>query len=123
MKKAIYLLFAALIILAAGCGKSTKDKVVGVWKLKSVQGETLAPQDLQTTITFGTDGKLEMKAAENNGKIGTWALSKDEKSVEAISSEGGDKETWNIKSIDEKEFVFTVNTDTVKITLEKQLEK
>jgi hypothetical protein len=118
MKKVFYILIVAFIVIAAGCGKSTKDKLTGTWKLKSVEGQTLSVDDLNRFITMDADGKLTMKSG-NEEKSGTWVLSEDEKTVDATST-AGDKETWHIISVDSKEFVFTVDTDKEKYTLEKQ---
>ena len=118
MKKVFYLLIAAFILISSGCGKSTKDKLTGTWKLKSVEGQTLTADELNRVVTINADGKFTMKSIDEE-KTGSWVLSEDEKSVEATST-AGDKEVWHIQSLDSKEFVFTVDTDKEKYTLEKQ---
>lgn len=118
MKKVFYFVIAAFIIISAGCGKSTKDKLIGTWKLKNVEGQTLTIEELNRFITINADGKFVMKA-DDEEKTGVWVLSEDEKSVEANST-AGDKEVWHIQSLDSKEFIFTVDTDKEKYTLEKQ---
>jgi len=117
MKKIIFFSLILTVIFAAGCKKSTKDKLLGVWKLTSVEGQKLTAEDLKTTMTF-TDSTFNMKISGNEDKNGHWSLSSDEKTITAKNS-AGDKEIWKISKLDEKEFTFSVNDDKEKITLTK----
>jgi hypothetical protein len=119
MKKTFYFFTVVLIIICAGCSKSTEEKIVGTWKLKSMEGVILTANEFETTITLTDDGKFNSKTGSGEESSGTWLLSDDEKTIEATFAEG-DKTTWHIVSIDDKQFIYTVDTDTQKITLEKQ---
>lgn len=118
MKKTIFCLCAVFVLIFAGCSKSTKEKLEGTWKLKSVEGQTLTADELNRFVTLNNDGSLGMKFGTEE-KSGKWVLSEDEKTVEATTTEG-DKEVWHIQTVDKKELVFTVDTDKEKYTLEKQ---
>jgi hypothetical protein len=119
MKRVFYFLMAALMLISMGCSKSTKDNLIGSWQMKSVEGKKLTPEELKIVITMTEDGKFTMKSGEGDQRTGTWLLSEDDKKIDATSAEG-DKEAWNIVSVDEKTFVFTVDDDKDKITLEKK---
>ena len=119
MKKIMYFGLIISFIIAAGCGKSVKDKVTGTWKLKSVEGQTLTKEDLESaSITFNSDGKL-LATAGTEKMEGTWELGKDDKTLTIGMKDGGDKEVWNIQSITDNELVYTQGDQKEKVTLMK----
>jgi uncharacterized protein (TIGR03067 family) len=115
MKKIIFIGLILCVVIASGCKKSTKDLLSGTWKLTAVEGQKLTLEDLKTTMTF-TDDKFNMKIAGDKERAGTWELSADEKTITAKNTEG-DKETWNIVKLDDKEYIFTVDKDKEKISM------
>lgn len=120
MKKAFYILSIAILIICAGCGKSKKDKLVGTWKLKSISGSILSATEFETVITIYDNGKWKSKQGVEDSSTGTWILSADEKKVKSVFTDEVDTTLWNIVSLDDELFVYTVNDDTTKITLEKK---
>ena len=115
MKKIILLSLVLCVIVASGCKKSAKELLMGTWKLTSVEGQKMTPEDLKTTLTF-TDGKFDMKIGGDKDRSGTWEMSDDSKTITAKDSEGN-KETWNIFKLDDKEYTFSVDKDKQKITM------
>jgi len=120
MKKLIILSLILSFVVVTGCKKSTKDMLTGTWKLKSVEGETLKPEDLQNTLTFTAEGLLTTKSGTDS-ETAKWVLSADEKTIKAWSTKGtGDTLNWKIEKLDAKEFAFSMEGENKKITLEKQ---
>ncbi len=119
MKKIMYFGLIISFIIAAGCGKSVKDKVAGTWKLKSVEGQTLSKEELESaTITFNSDGKV-MATAGKEKMEGTWEIGKDDKTLMIAMKEESEKEIWSIQSISDNELVYTQGAEKEKITLMK----
>lgn len=122
MKKIFYFLTVIPVILCVACGKPTKDKLVGTWKIKSISGTILSANEIETIITISSDGKWKSKMGQDSSN-GTWTLTDDEKKVRSVFEGETDTTYWNIVLLDDKQFVYTVDKDTTKVTLEKLKEK
>lgn len=118
MKKYCLLLIAATIVVFSGCTKSVKDKMAGTWKVKSIEGEKLSQEELNSaTMTFIADGTFKAKNAERE-MVGTWTVAKDEKSV-TLKFKEGFEEVWKIQSLTETELVYNSEVQPQKVTLIK----
>jgi hypothetical protein len=119
MKKLMFVALIMSFIVAAGCGKSAQEKLLGTWKLKSVEGQSLSKEVLDNSIiTFEKEGKLSAVSGPESKIEGAWEMSKDEKSLTISFKDMGDnKQVWNIQTLTEKEFVYTQGTEKEKITL------
>lgn len=119
MKNLFYLSIVVCFFIMAGCGKTVKDKLTGLWKLKSMDDRNLSKDDLKNaTITFKSDGKI-LATASTVMMDGTWDMSKDEKTINIKFVRNNEKENWNIQSLSDKELVYTVGDDKGKVTLER----
>ncbi len=121
MKKITLMLIVIAMVVFAGCSKSVKDKIEGTWKVKSVEGQTLSAEELgSASMTFLADGTFKAKNQDRE-MGGTWTVADDEKTVTLKFKEDKDSfdEIWKIVTVTEKELVYTVGTDTEKITLFK----
>lgn len=119
MKKLFYFGLVIGFFILAGCGKSNKDKLIGLWKLKSMEGRTLSKEQLDNaTITFDNDGKVTATAGKDKME-GTWNVGKDEKTVNIRFGKNSDDEVWNIQSLSDKEFVYKLADQKQTVTLEK----
>ena len=119
MKKFCLLLIAATIVVFSGCTKSVKDQMIGTWKVKSVEGENLSPEELNSaSMTFVEDGTFKAKNLERE-MHGTWTVAEDEKSM-TLKFKEDFEEVWKIQSVTDKELVYTTNDQPQKVTLIKQ---
>jgi hypothetical protein len=118
MKKYCLLLIAATIVVFSGCTKSVKDKMVGTWKVKSIEGEKLTQEELNSaSMTFIADGTFKAKNTEREME-GTWIVAKDEKSL-TLKFKENFEEVWKIQSLTEAELVYTTDNQPQKVTLIK----
>jgi len=117
MKKMILVGLILSFIIAAGCGKSAKDKVLGTWKLSKVEGENLTKEELNATMTFNTDGKFAATARDEKME-GKWEMAEDGKSL-TLTFEENDKEVWNIQELTDAKLVYTQGDEKEKIELVK----
>lgn len=112
------MIFVGLIlsfIIAAGCGKSAKEKVLGAWKLSKVEGETLTQEELNSTMTFNSDGKFA--ATSRDQKMdGTWEMAEDGKSL-TLNFKENEKEVWNLAELTDTKLVYTQGKEKEKIEL------
>jgi len=119
MKKIIYFGLIVSFIIAAGCGKSAKEKVLGTWKLKSIEGQNLTQDELKNAnITFTSDGKVIAVAGKDKME-GTWDMAKDEKSLSIGFKESNEKDVWHIVTLTDNEFSYTQGDKKEKVTLGK----
>lgn len=110
MKKTLYFVMAACIVLLAACAGSPKDNMVGTWKIAdiTVDGE-LSEEETKMMdamkemmvgkmeMTFDAEGNFTSKQPNpfKEGEVketkGTWTISEDGKTLKT-KEEGSDKE-------------------------------
>ncbi|MFH0895605.1 MAG: lipocalin family protein [Bacteroidota bacterium] len=114
MKKIIGIVLIIVAISFAGCSKSVKDKLVGTWKLESIEGRDIKNLP-QSTLEFKEDGVATEKM-EDLSRDYQWKLSDDE--TELIIIDKGKDKKMKIESLEGNTLV--IKGDNGKVTLKKQ---
>lgn len=119
MKKICLLIIVSTIVVFSGCTKSVKDKMLGTWKVKSIEGVNLTQEELNSaSMTFVDDGTFKAKNQERE-MGGTWIVAEDEKSLTLKFKEENFEEVWKIQTLTDAELVYTTGDQPEKVTLIK----
>lgn len=117
MKKINLFIIIIISITVFACSGSVKEKIIGKWVLTKVEGETLPPSEQNAVVEFTKDGKVVFSVEGINSE-GKWEISENENAIVLINKKN-EKKNWNIVTLNSKEFVYTEESDTTKITLTK----
>ena len=102
------------LIFIAGCKQTTKDKLIGKWKLESLEGEDMKNIP-DSYLEFKDDGTVT-EGMKDRTRDYSWKLSEDETELIIVRKEKERK--LKILTLDETTFIF--QGENGKATLKKE---
>lgn len=107
MKRVLFVVAVMAAVLTSCGGGPT---LIGTWKLDSVSGEQLSPEESEGTMEFKEDGTWESKRGDMS-RSGEWVLSDDQKTLTTTTE--GKEEVLSGLEITETTFSFTDREDVI----------